>query len=75
VQVVYLGVIALPKLVAKNDALAAVLRSVHVSLNFTLLALVLVHAGAALRHHFVERDRVLLRMLPALTARKEESSR
>jgi cytochrome b561 len=75
VQVVYLGVIALPNLVAKDNALAAVLKSVHFALNFTLLALVLVHAGAALRHHFVERDRVLLRMLPALSARDEELSR
>ena len=75
VQVVYLGVIALPNLVAKDNALAAALKAVHVSLNFTLLALVLVHAGAALRHHFIERDRVLSRMLPALPARNEESPR
>jgi cytochrome b561 len=31
-----------------------------------LLALVLVHAGAALRHQFVLRDGVLRRMLPAM---------
>jgi len=32
---------------------------------FTLLALVLVaHIGAALRHHFVKRNTVLVRMLP-----------
>jgi len=75
VQVVYLGVVALPNLVAKDDALAAVLKSVHFALNFTLLSLVLVHAGAALRHHFVQRDRVLVRMLPALSAPDQESSR
>ena len=74
VQVVYLGLVALPNLVAKDDALAAVLKSVHFTLNFTLLALVLVHAGAALRHHLVQRDRVLVRMLPALPARHRESS-
>ena len=73
VQVVYLGLVALPNLVAKDDALAAVLKSVLFALNFTLLALVLVHAGAALRHHFVQRDRVLSRMLPALPARHPES--
>jgi cytochrome b561 len=75
VQVVYLGLVALPNLVAKDNALAGVLKSVHFALNFTLLALVLLHAGAALRHHFVERDRVLLRMVPALPARNEEPSR
>jgi cytochrome b561 len=35
-------------------------------LNFTLLALVFLHAGAALRHHVVDRDGVLPRMLPFL---------
>jgi cytochrome b561 len=75
VQVVYLGLVALPNLVAKDHALATILKSVHFTLNFTLLALVLVHAGAALRHHFVDRDRVLVRMLPALASRDKESTR
>jgi cytochrome b561 len=75
VGVVYLGLIALPNLVAKDAALAATLKSVHFALNFTLLALVLLHAGAALRHHLVQRDRILWRMLPALSPRREESRR
>ncbi|HET7033181.1 MAG TPA: cytochrome b [Casimicrobiaceae bacterium] len=72
VQVIYLGLVALPNLVPKDDSLAGTLKSVHFALNFTLLALVLVHAGAALRHHVVERDRVLQRMLPALSGRREK---
>ncbi len=36
----------------------------HVYLSWAVIALVAVHAGAALRHHFVEKDDVLLRMLP-----------
>lgn len=64
VQVVYLGLVPLPDLVPKDKALAAVLRACHVTLNFTLAALVCVHAAAALRHHFVDRDTVLWRMLP-----------
>ena len=64
VSVVYLGLVPLPDLVAKDKALAAVLGAVHGTLNFTLLALVIVHAGAALRHDFVDRDGVLARMLP-----------
>jgi cytochrome b561 len=38
---------------------------VHAYGAYVLIALVLVHAGAALRHHFVLRDDVLRRMLPA----------
>jgi cytochrome b561 len=30
-----------------------------------MAGLVLAHLGAALKHHFVDRDDVLLRMLPA----------
>ena len=75
VQVIYLGLLALPNLVPKDDALAATLKSVHFALNFTLLAVVLAHAGAALRHYFVERDRVLQRMLPALAGHHEDPTR
>ena len=64
VQVVYLGLVPLPDLVAKDKALAAVLKAVHVTLNYGLLALVMVHAGAAIKHHVVDRDDVLRRMLP-----------
>ncbi len=69
VQVVYLGLVPLPDLVEKNKALAAVLKALHMTLNFTLLALVVVHAGAALKHHVVDRDGVLVRMLPFLARR------
>lgn len=63
VQVVYLGLIPLPDLVPKDRELAVVLRIVHVTLNFTLLALVCMHTAAALKHHFADRDTVLTRML------------
>jgi cytochrome b561 len=69
VEVVYLGLVPLPDLVAKDKALAVVLKAVHITLNFTLLGLVIVHTGAALKHHFVDRDGVLARMLPLLSRR------
>lgn len=37
--------------------------AVHNTLAILLTALVLVHAGAALHHHFIRRDPTLLRML------------
>jgi cytochrome b561 len=64
VQVVYLGLIPLPDLVPNDKAFATVLRATHLTLNFTLFALVCVHAAAAFKHHFVDRDPVLTRMLP-----------
>jgi len=43
-----------------------VLKLVHGKAAWLLIALVLVHAGAALRHHFILRDGILRRMLPAI---------
>jgi cytochrome b561 len=37
---------------------------VHFTLAFMLAAIVTVHVTAALHHHFVKRDRTLMRMLP-----------
>ena len=63
-QTVWFGVLPLPDLVPKDKALGDALRAVHEVLNFTLLALVGVHTAAALKHHFIDRDTVLTRMLP-----------
>jgi cytochrome b561 len=64
VQVVYLGLFPLPDLVAKDRALAGTLKSVHVALNAAMFVVVSIHVAAALRHHWVDKDAVLYRMLP-----------
>ena len=37
---------------------------IHIGLAIALLAVVAVHVAGALQHHFIRRDRTLLRMLP-----------
>jgi cytochrome b561 len=69
VQVVYLGLLPLPDLVAKDRAVAAALKLVHVGLNSGLALLVFVHVAAALKHHFGDRDGLLARMDPRRRAR------
>jgi cytochrome b561 len=64
VQVVWMGAVPLPNLVPKDKALGDALRIVHLTLNSLLVAVVCVHVAGALRHHFVDRDTVLARMLP-----------
>jgi cytochrome b561 len=59
---VWFGVLPLPDLVAKNRELGELLANVHKALNFTLLALIVAHVGAALQHHFIERRPFLQRM-------------
>lgn len=56
----------LPAIAGRNADLAAVVRDIHEWGFWLLVAMVAAHAGAALFHHFVQRDDTLLRMLPRL---------
>jgi cytochrome b561 len=65
-QTVYLGLWPIPDLLSKDAALAEVLAALHAWLNYSLIALLLAHVGAALKHQLIDRDAVLGRMLPWL---------
>jgi cytochrome b561 len=58
------GVVQLPALLAKDENLAKVLTGLHEAMGWVLAALVVGHVAMALKHHFIDRDAVLLRMLP-----------
>lgn len=58
--------VELPAVVAPDEALADVLKLVHLTLGMALATLLVAHIGAALRHHFVLRDDVLVRMLTGM---------
>ncbi|TXF12398.1 cytochrome b [Pelomicrobium methylotrophicum] len=70
IPTVYLGLIRLPDLIGKDPELAEQLFRLHWVLNKTLLVAVSVHVAAALKHHLVDRDEVLARMLPARLSRR-----
>jgi len=63
-QTVYFGIIPIPDLLAKDKELGNLLREVHETLNFILAAVVIGHTAAAFKHHLVNKDDVLTRMLP-----------
>jgi cytochrome b561 len=65
-QTVYFGVLPIPDLLSKNLELAANLKVVHRSINCTMAGVILVHIFAAVRHHLVDRDDILVRMIPFL---------
>ncbi|MBW7861808.1 MAG: cytochrome b [Rhodocyclaceae bacterium] len=69
VQTVWFGVLPLPDLVVRDAALGERLLGVHQALNLALALIVLLHVGAALKHHLIDRDDVLARMLPFLRQR------
>lgn len=68
-QVVYLGVIPIPDLLAKSKDAAEQLKQLHEALNWLMVLVVAMHVAAALKHHLMDRDDVLRRMLPFLKQR------
>ena len=66
-QTVWFGVLPIPDLIGKDRELGKQLATVHALLNYTMLVLVATHIAAALKHHFIDRDSVLRRMLPFQT--------
>lgn len=62
---VHLFGLTLPALVSADEDLADRLQTWHVNAAWLLLALVLLHTGAALWHHFVVRDDVMRAMWPS----------
>ncbi|MDP2760071.1 MAG: cytochrome b [Sideroxyarcus sp.] len=65
-QTVWFGVLPLSDLVGKNKELGNLLQEVHQLFNLGLFGLLLAHIGAALKHHFIQHDTILERMLPFL---------
>ncbi len=70
IPTVLYGVVPWPHLpvlstLADKAPVEAVLKRVHDYGAWALLALIALHAAAALRHHLILRDDVLLRMMPA----------
>ncbi|MBX3591697.1 MAG: cytochrome b [Burkholderiaceae bacterium] len=57
--------VPLPSFVGPDEAVADAVARVHHGLSLALVALLVLHVGAALRHQFVLRDGVLERMLPS----------
>jgi cytochrome b561 len=53
----------LPPIVAENKPLSETLLAIHATVGITITVLVCTHIGAALYHHLIRRDRILLRML------------
>jgi cytochrome b561 len=79
IPTVLYGVVPWPDLpvlstLADKAPVEAVLKIVHAYGAYALIALVGLHAAAALRHHFIIKDDVLRRMLPVLPRRRKPAA-
>ena len=62
--IVWFGVLPLPDFVPVDRALSESLKPLHRWLAYALGTVVLLHIAGALKHHFIDRDSLLRRMLP-----------
>lgn len=63
-QTVWFGVLPIPDLLDKNKELGDLLQTVHMSLNLLFAVVIAGHIGAALKHHLIDKDDILTRILP-----------
>lgn len=62
--IVWFGVLPLPDFMPVDKDLAEVIKPWHALSAYALIGLVVLHVAAALKHHFIDRDGLLLRMRP-----------
>jgi len=70
----FFGLFPIPNLPFLHDLpnkkdVREILQNIHWFLAWVIVAFVVLHAGAALKHHFIERDDILLRMAPQYLGR------
>ena len=65
----YFGLANVPRFLLTDHKLSDLALTIHVASQYAIYGLVLMHAGAALHHHYARRNDVLARMLPLLRKR------
>ena len=63
VPVSFFGLFIFPTLIAPNPDLLDVFRTIHNYLAYVLIATIVLHTLAALKHHFIDKDDILRRMI------------
>ena len=61
----WFGLFRVPALSGRNPDLAELAETAHLVLFWAPAALFMLHVAGALKHHFIDRDDVLVRMLPS----------
>jgi len=64
VQTVWFGILPIPDVLSRDKELGHQLEELHSALNWVFIAFISTHVLAALKHHFIDKDEILIRMLP-----------
>ncbi len=62
--IVVFGVLPIPDLVTPNKELADAIKPIHAIGAWSLVILIVLHVGAALKHQFIDKDNLISRMNP-----------
>ncbi|AMP89703.1 cytochrome b [Legionella pneumophila] len=59
----FFGLFVLPNLVSSDESNRILFQWIHECLGYALITAIFLHTAAALKHHFINRDDILRRML------------
>lgn len=59
----FFGLFTLPNLIAPNEQLRPWFELAHQWMGYALILAIILHAAAALKHHFINKDDILRRMI------------
>lgn len=59
----FFGLFNVPNLIAPNPDLMTLFETIHKWVGYGLIATIVLHTSAALKHHFINKDDILRRML------------
>lgn len=63
IPVSFFGLFVFPDFMAPNETMRLLLEEIHEFLAYFLIAVLCLHIAAALKHHFINKDDILRRML------------
>ncbi len=66
------GLFTLPNIVGPDENAVDLMKDVHEFLAYILIAAIILHVAGALKHHVIDRDETLRRMIPFMSAEKEK---
>jgi len=59
----FFGLFTIPIIISPNPDVQTVVTDIHQWLAYSLIAMIGLHSAAALKHHFIDKDSILRRML------------
>jgi cytochrome b561 len=60
----FFGLVRLPTFLPRNHTLAWIGETVHIVTGYAIIIVLTLHVGLVIKHHVVDKDRILHRMLP-----------